>query len=100
MTLELVVGAIEAILMVLIGLQLAIFLLYFERKGSALIQDRVGANRAAITGLGRKLGLPNLGIVNTLMADPVKLFTKEDFVPKGRIISCTAWRPFWPCFRS
>jgi len=82
-TLELVVGAIEAILMVLIGLQLAIFLLYFERKGSALIQDRVGANRAAITGLGRKLGLPNLGIVNTLMADPVKLFTKEDFVPDG-----------------
>jgi NADH-quinone oxidoreductase subunit H len=82
-TLELVVGAIEAILMVLIGLQLAIFLLYFERKGSALIQDRVGANRAAITGLGRKLGMPNLGIVNTLVADPVKLFTKEDFVPEG-----------------
>src|SRR5579885_3611985 len=80
---ELVVGAIEAILMVLIGLHLAIFLLYFERKGSALIQDRVGANRAAITGFGRKLGLPNLGIVNTLLADPLKLFTKEDFVPDG-----------------
>ncbi len=80
---ELVVGAIEAILMVLIGLHLSIFLLYFERKGSALIQDRVGANRAAITGIGRKLGMPNLGIVNTLVADPLKLFTKEDFVPDG-----------------
>ncbi len=83
MTLELVIGAIKAIFMVLVGLQLAIFLLYFERKGSALIQDRVGANRAAITGLGRKLGMPNLGIVNTLVADPLKLFTKEDFVPEG-----------------
>jgi len=82
-TIELVVGAIEAIVMVLIGLHLSIFLLYFERKGSALIQDRVGANRANITGLGRKLGMPNLGIINTLVADPVKLFTKEDFVPEG-----------------
>ncbi len=80
---ELIVGAIEAVLMILMGLHLAIFLLYFERKGSALIQDRVGANRASITGLGRKLGLPNLGIINTLIADPIKLFTKEDFVPEG-----------------
>src|SRR5215831_9354398 len=64
-------------------LQLSAILLWFERKGSALIQDRVGANRAAITGFGRKLGMPNLGIVNTLVADPVKLFTKEDFVPEG-----------------
>ena len=83
MTIELVVGAIEAILMVLIGLHLSIFLLYFERKGSALIQDRVGANRASITGFGKKFGMPNLGIVNTLVADPLKLFTKEDFVPDG-----------------
>ena len=69
--------------MILLGLQLSIFLLYFERKGSALIQDRVGANRANITGFGKKLGMPNLGIINTLIADPVKLFTKEDFVPEG-----------------
>src|SRR5215467_10326049 len=84
--------------MVLIGLQLAIFLLYFERKGSALIQDRVGANRAAITGLGRKLGLPNLGIVNTLMADPVKLFTKEDFVPEGADHFLHSLAPFLALF--
>ena len=25
----------------------------------------------------------NLGVVNTLVADPLKLFTKEDFVPAG-----------------
>jgi len=95
---ELVVGAIEAILMVLIGLHLAIFLLYFERKGSALIQDRVGANRAAITGFGRKLGLPNLGIVNTLVADPLKLFTKEDFVPDGADHFLHALAPFLALF--
>ena len=58
-------------------------LLWFERKGAALIQDRIGANRASIFGLGRRLGLPNLGLVNTLLADPIKLFTKEDFVPDG-----------------
>ena len=54
-------------------------LLWVERKGSALIQNRVGANRASIFGV-----LPvNLGFVNTLIADPLKLFTKEDFVPAG-----------------
>src|SRR5579885_3576742 len=95
---ELVVGAIEAILMVLIGLHLSIFLLYFERKGSALIQDRVGANRAAITGFGRKLGMPNLGILNTLMADPLNLFTKEDFVPAGADRFLHALAPFLALF--
>ena len=83
MTIELIAGVVKAVLMILIGLQLAIFLLYFERKGSALIQDRIGSNRATITGLGKRMGLPNLGILNTLIADPVKLFTKEDFVPAG-----------------
>jgi NADH-quinone oxidoreductase subunit H len=82
-TIELVAGAIKAILMILIGLHLAIFLLYFERKGSALIHDRIGSNRASITGLGKRLGMPNLGIINTLVADPLKLFTKEDFMPDG-----------------
>src|SRR5216683_918458 len=82
-TVELIAGAIKAVLMILNGLHLAIFLLYFERKGSALIQDRIGSNRATITGLGKRLGLPNLGIINTLIADPVKLFTKEDFIPDG-----------------
>src|SRR5271155_3818502 len=64
-------------------LNLSGLLLWFERKGSALIQDRIGANRAAIFGVGRRLGLPNFGLVNTLIADPIKMFTKEDFVPDG-----------------
>jgi NADH-quinone oxidoreductase subunit H len=82
-TVELIAGAIKAVLMVLVGLNLSLFLLYFERKGSALIQDRIGSNRASITGFGKRMGMPNLGIINTVIADPVKLFTKEDFVPDG-----------------
>jgi NADH-quinone oxidoreductase subunit H len=53
--------------------------LWVERKGSAVLQNRIGANRAAIFG---KLPF-NVGIINTLVADPIKLFTKEDFVPPG-----------------
>ena len=75
--------ALKAIVIVLLALSLSGVLLWFERKGAALIQDRIGANRAAVFGVGRRLGLPNLGLVNTLMADPLKLFTKEDFVPEG-----------------
>ena len=67
------------LLMVLMVLNLGGLLLWVERKGSAVLQDRIGANRATILG---KLPF-NLGIVNTLVADPIKLFTKEDFVPPG-----------------
>ena len=63
---------------------------WLERKQSALMQDRVGANRAYFTmpwWLGgwllnpvlRKLG--GLGILNAL-ADVLKLLTKEDIVPE------------------
>jgi NADH-quinone oxidoreductase subunit H len=79
MGLEIGIAAIEALVVLLIVLHLTVFLLWVERKGSALIQNRIGANRASIFGV-----LPwNTGIVNTLLADPVKMFTKEDFVPEG-----------------
>lgn len=58
-------------------LHLAAFTIWVERKGSALIQDRVGANRCSI------FGLSLAGIINTLVADPVKAITKEDFLPSN-----------------
>ena len=83
MTIELLIGAIKAIIVVLLVLGLTTLMLWFERKGAALIQDRIGANRADIFGIGKRFGLPNFGIINTVLADPIKMFTKEDFVPDG-----------------
>jgi NADH-quinone oxidoreductase subunit H len=95
---DLVISAIKATVIVLLALSLTGVLLWFERKGSALIQDRIGANRAALFGVGRRLGLPNLGLVNTLLADPLKLFTKEDFVPEGADHFLHALAPFLALF--
>ncbi len=80
---ELIIAAIKVIAVLVVVLGLGIVLMWFERKGSALIQDRIGANRAAITGLGARMGIPNLGFINTALADPIKMFTKEDYVPEG-----------------
>jgi len=76
---DFIITLILTVLLIVMVLNLGIMLLWIERKGSALLQDRIGANRAAIFG---KLPF-NLGIVNTMIADPIKLFTKEDFVPPG-----------------
>lgn len=57
-------------------LNLTGLLTWVERKQSALMQDRIGANRASIFGL-RLFGLFHA------LADAVKMFMKEDFIPKG-----------------
>jgi len=55
---------------------------YFERRFSALIQDRVGPNRVGIptTLFGAKKDISFFGLVQP-MADGLKLFLKEDFTP-------------------
>lgn len=58
-------------------LHLAAISTWIERKAAAMIQDRIGANRASI------FGFDLAGILNTLVADPVKALFKEDFVPKN-----------------
>jgi NADH-quinone oxidoreductase subunit H len=47
---------------------------WVERKQSAVMQDRVGANRASI------LGLRVIGLFHPL-ADAIKMLSKEEFVP-------------------
>lgn len=71
------------------ALNLAGLLTWVERKQSAVMQDRVGANRAWIV-LPKWLWPINLllmplnvlGLFHSL-ADAAKMFLKEDFVPEG-----------------
>ena len=70
----LIIGA-KVVLILFMVLNLAGIMGWVERKGSALIQNRIGANRASV------LGFAGLGLVNTLLADPIKFLTKEDFIP-------------------
>jgi len=55
---------------------------YFERRFSAVIQDRVGPNRVGVplTLLGAKKDFSFFGLIQP-MADGLKLFLKEDFTP-------------------
>jgi NADH-quinone oxidoreductase subunit H len=90
---ELLQPAIFSLVALGIALNLASFCTWFERKGSALIQNRVGANRAGSFFKSprwylspfflvlRILGI--LGVINTLFCDSVKGVFKEDFVPQG-----------------
>ncbi len=75
MMIDLGIIAAKALLVLFMVLNLAGILGWIERKGSALIQDRIGANRASI------FGFAGMGLVNTLIADPIKFLTKEDFIP-------------------
>ncbi len=58
------------------GLNIAGLLGWVERKQSAVMQDRIGANRADI------FGITILGLFHPI-ADAIKMLTKEDFQAKG-----------------
>jgi NADH-quinone oxidoreductase subunit H len=73
------------------ALNLAGFHTWVERKQSALIQDRIGANRADIFGF-RALGMFHG------MADVLKMFTKEDIVPVGADRTLHNLAPFFSVF--
>ena len=75
MMIDIGIIAAKAFLVLFMVLNLVGLLGWIERKGSALIQNRIGANRASI------FGFAGMGLVNTLIADPIKFLTKEDFIP-------------------
>ena len=77
MGIEIAIACVKAVVILLIALQVMAMGVFFERKVSAIIQDRIGANRAAI------LGFAGHGLINTLVADPIKFLLKEDVRPAG-----------------
>jgi NADH-quinone oxidoreductase subunit H len=72
-------------------LNLAALHTWLERKQSAIIQDRIGANRASI------LGFRLMGLFHPL-ADAIKMFTKEDIVPAGADRMLHTLAPFFSVF--
>jgi NADH:ubiquinone oxidoreductase subunit 1 (chain H) len=70
------------VIILLFAMPLGTFLTLMERKWSAMIQDRVGPNRANI---GNFTGH---GIMH-LAADGLKSIFKEDTMPKGLTGFCT-----------
>ena len=64
---------------------------WLERKQSAIIQDRIGANRAHLRMAA------DLGLFHPL-ADAMKMFTKEDFIPPGRTDCLHSLAPFFSVF--
>lgn len=90
MIIEIIIKALLAAVFLGVVLSLAGLLTWVERKQSAVMQDRIGANRAWIefkpkwlmplNWLLRPLNV--LGLFHSL-ADAIKMFLKEDFVPDG-----------------
>lgn len=90
---ELVVLIIKIVFVINVAMGIASVVTWIERKGSALIQDRIGANRAAafwapdsrflkpFAPFVRISGM--LGLINTFICDGAKALLKEDFVPEG-----------------
>ncbi len=74
MILEIIIHLIKIWFVIIFVLTFAATLMWSERKQSAVMQDRIGANRANI------FGIKALGWVN-IMADAVKMIIKEDWVP-------------------
>jgi NADH-quinone oxidoreductase subunit H len=69
---------LKIFIMVFFVLNVAGVLTWADRRQSAMIQHRIGPNRAVIKIFGKELRL--LGLLHTA-ADGVKFFTKEDFRP-------------------
>ncbi len=90
MIITIIIKSILAVIFLGGILNLAGLLTWVERKQSAVMQDRIGANRAWIEFKSKWLAPVNwilrplnvLGLFHSL-ADAVKMFLKEDFVPEG-----------------
>jgi NADH-quinone oxidoreductase subunit H len=70
--------AIKILVMVGFVVNIGALLTWYDRRGGAMMQDRIGPNRAGI-----KIGKWEFRIAGLLhtAADGLKFFTKEDFMP-------------------
>ncbi len=71
LTPQVITSVIVILLILHLALGAAAYLILLERKVCAWVQDRIGPNRVGFQGLLQPI------------ADGVKLFFKEDFMPKG-----------------
>jgi NADH-quinone oxidoreductase subunit H len=76
--LQVVFALVKILIMVMFVLNLAAILTWADRRQSSMIQDRIGPNRAVIKIFGKEFRLA--GLLHPL-ADGLKFFTKEDFMP-------------------
>jgi NADH-quinone oxidoreductase subunit H len=74
MPIEVIIKTVFVISVMVLGL--APIITWIERKQSAVMQDRIGANRADLN------GVTMIGLFHPI-ADVLKLMTKEDTVPLG-----------------
>jgi NADH-quinone oxidoreductase subunit H len=80
--------ALMVVVVWIIPLSFVPFFIWLERKGSAIIQDRIGPNRTNI------LGFRLLGYIQNF-ADTLKLIMKENIIPTNVDRFYFLMAPFW-----
>ena len=80
--------AVMTVIVWITPLQFVPLMIWLERKGSAIIQDRIGPNRAEI------MGFRLFGMVHNF-SDVVKLLNKENITPSHANRFFYAMAPFW-----
>ena len=84
---SLLIVLLKVVIIFVLGLVSTMFMVWFERKVIAGMQNRIGPNKAG-----------PFGLLQTL-ADGIKLIFKEDLIPDRPIRSCSAWRRSSPSSR-
>ncbi len=77
---EIIIAVVKVVAVMGLILSLTPILIWFERKASAWMQDRMGPNRANIYLPYVEKNLTLWGLIHAV-ADVVKLFSKEDITP-------------------
>jgi NADH-quinone oxidoreductase subunit H len=88
---QVLIISIKAVFSLVFVLTFMALLMWMEHKQSAVMQDRLGINRASILGF-RAFGLPHI------VAHALKMIFKEDYVPPGADKTLFTVAPFAAMF--